>query len=873
MLELSQQLHGYRHGHQILSTSVSLPKNDQTLIDRLSDIAGPLAPGELFSPYLTFYPLPSGSHYVVARTWQDLDAPRAGCVRTRSLLIPMSDWLTLKNIAGIAQVVTAMGPELIDEKTDNAVSFPAVELPPYNGICGIGLVEALFLEERAPIVVFDADNPELIALRIITAIWPGFRRDLSLSTFARSPRMIQRRNFDLIFAPSDSRSRFADWTGRRIDGRRVGSARHRWSSIIFNEIFISQKPSLINLDKLGEMSEAESSDCISLRISLLWLELVSKLKVSPNAALGLLDIANTRSTRNIKAIREIEPALASSTAQAIKTMPPKEAWVFLGSLFDKLQDINIAKKTSDDIKENAKKLAISHPVDTIESLNSLMHPTFRGALISAAADGISLIIDSNISKNLLGIDKVNLLNLLLSSDRLMGKVMDEHPEYSNHLEYVVANLPEPSRYNARNKILKFLIADQHLPLAEIFFMEFNETELISEIKYLYAKNKLLSSKLRDLIIRRAIQIDACVIVRENTAVLGNDESIIQLIFALMSPSIHDLNWVVTSKYLNPHQRVSLLSSLMLRATDEEFHNMLTDNTGISKILDILNINVKKHCDLLQRIAMKMLLEPTVQVEIALSLLPHLQGKKREELAEKTFELTLDNSIDSISDSAIKSLLLATGNKFNVERAFLIGLKKNVSRETASRNLIIFNSIESKRNSFVLNIELMARALSKRFRIDLNADGVDAAAALIADCKDITYSTYLNASATLLPTLLDSPLEPISPLISVTFPPVYRELRRENTSGFFNIIFKFEDWDKCKQARRELVESFMRSNWRPSDIALAVARTEDTQRIINLISLQKEGMSAIREIEREIEKIPAPWSEKIRSAIDEVKSRS
>ena len=89
---IEQQSHGYKNGHQLLATSVRLARGDQDVVDRLSDISGPLRPGETFDPYLTAYPLPSGNFYVLARTWQDLKAARAGCVLTRSLLVPMGVW-------------------------------------------------------------------------------------------------------------------------------------------------------------------------------------------------------------------------------------------------------------------------------------------------------------------------------------------------------------------------------------------------------------------------------------------------------------------------------------------------------------------------------------------------------------------------------------------------------------------------------------------------------------------------------------------------------------------------------------------------------------------------------------------------------------
>ena len=98
MITIDTQIHGYRQGHELLASSASLSKADQAIVDRLSDIAGPLRPGEVFEPYLTTYPLPSGRHHVLARTWQDTGVPRAGCVKTFSLLIPKNDWASAQSL-------------------------------------------------------------------------------------------------------------------------------------------------------------------------------------------------------------------------------------------------------------------------------------------------------------------------------------------------------------------------------------------------------------------------------------------------------------------------------------------------------------------------------------------------------------------------------------------------------------------------------------------------------------------------------------------------------------------------------------------------------------------------------------------------------
>lgn len=107
---------------------------------------------------------------------------------------------------------------------------------------GIEILEALFLEEREPIVVFDADQAELIAIRLLTALWPGLRKSFSVSTFARSPRLIHQKSFDLVFAPRDLDRVSGSWKGRRIDGRKLDVGRHRWSEAIAERVFQAPLP-------------------------------------------------------------------------------------------------------------------------------------------------------------------------------------------------------------------------------------------------------------------------------------------------------------------------------------------------------------------------------------------------------------------------------------------------------------------------------------------------------------------------------------------------------------------------------------------------------------------------------------------------------
>ena len=311
-----------------------LDPKDQDLIDHLSDMAGPLRPGERFDAYISAYPLPSLKYYALARTEQDLNAPRAGCVTTKTLLIPMDFWENEANPAALA--ILLKGP------TDNKpIVVPAKlqvpELAPVNSPALAELVEALFLEKRRAIVVFEAPSPEETALRLLTAFWPSMRRNFSLCTFALSPRTLAGKSFDLLFAPKSARTRFSDWEGRRIEAAEKAAAeRHRWTSILTQRIFYSPVPHLLDDDSLKALVADDSEESESLlRLSLLWDELREKAIGSPTAVLGLIDIANSRSA--VASTWEIlEPAIAKAITTAAESLEIKNAWSFLTALLGKL---------------------------------------------------------------------------------------------------------------------------------------------------------------------------------------------------------------------------------------------------------------------------------------------------------------------------------------------------------------------------------------------------------------------------------------------------------------------------------------------------------------------------------------------------------
>ncbi len=863
-----QQLHGYRQGHQLLSSTVSLAKIDQDLIDRLSDVAGPLSPGEKFTPYLTLYPLPSETYYVVARTWQDIEASRAGCVRTRSVLVPMIEWQEMEDLTSVVALATETGPNQPAERRTPAANSSL--LPQIDPMQGTELIEAMFLEERVPIVVFDAEKPEPLALRLTTALWPGFRRTFSMSTFARSPRTIGRRSFDLVFASQEARSRFGDWEGRRIDGRKRASARHPWSEHIIARVLTAPVPSLKSLDALGEMSSDGVGNESALRISLLWDDLRRKVHSSPTAALGMLDIANTRKVRKVDLIRELEPALARSAAMAATNMQADDGWRYLSALVQKLEGTPSSIFVENAIRSAGEDLATRHPIETVGVLSSLNVEPQRELLLSAAANGLARSLVFDVTEQLSRLDDKDLLDLLLTSATLAEEVISGFPIFSPRLASALRTADDTVRVEARRRLLGLLVDDHHADPARLLIEDLDANGLVQATAHINAVNGLSSPGIRSILVERAHVLQAEAVLRD--AVSGMSESVggNALVEGTLRQTPADLDWLLTSSALKPGRRIELIRSLLGAASPLQLRSMLADQDTLNKIIASLSTADESNTELLSRIAYNVTMPPHKFVALIIALLPSLKHGIGTELVAKAIELALPQDPNRVSFAVLEELFSAAGAKLNGLRMMRLGLQRGVSQAAASRNLVAFcRAPEATRRSLLVGIEEMAAAIAGRYQLDISIEAAEAAAKLLLESESVNASGFVRASAILLPAALGDRRKSASPLIAAAFPPVYRELAKGSSFDLLSYIFVFFDWDKCKSARRRLIDAFIHSEWRISDIAIAAVLAGDPVRILGRVAREREGERKLRSLIANPKQIPEGMRKPIQAALKEL----
>jgi len=102
--------------------------------------------------------------------------------------------------------------------------------------------------------------------------------------------------------------------------------------------------------------------------------------------------------------------------------------------------------------------------------------------------------------------------------------------------------------------------------------------------------------------------------------------------------------------------------------------------------------------------------------------------------------------------------------------------------------------------------------------------------------------------------------------------IYRELAKKDDVPDLLKFVPFFDWDRCKAARRELVDAFLASSvWRPSDLALTACRSSDLGRILRRAAMSIGGVAYIERLSAELGRLPVSCREQTTRIIAQVRS--
>ncbi|OIR12501.1 hypothetical protein GALL_62000 [mine drainage metagenome] len=726
-----------------------------------------------------------------------------------------------------------------------------VILPSVSDLGVSELLEALFLEDVKPVVVFDIPDPELIALRLLTALWPDIRRRFALSTFALSPRKIGGRDFDLVFSPSNAKSKFSDWQGRRVDGRSSQVDRHRWTEAIVHRVFKDPLPKLLSDRDIDLLGDRDTDNAAALRIALLWEELIDKLDRMPTAALGLLDIANSGMVSYTMAMKALEPRLAKAMRMAADNLSPNDAWDFVGAIARKIQG-QVMPPVTFAVEQLAAHLA-EHASDGVISLFNKTDP--KGAiddLIPSIALGLGKGPAPLVEHMLVKLPSEIIASLALQGGALVSRLAMED-ELIQRMGIVLSELDHELSDRVGRVLLPLLVEDRHYSAALPIFAKLDSQEIAAEMHWLAEANGLQSKRLSAELINRARDlVEGIHAVREVLISLGPSTRKNELLTLTIEPVETDIWWLLNERRVPKTTLGIVLENVLQRADDRQLAALLSNQEiGERVVAGLPNDAI----DLLVRVVLQSNLPINAYMEAIRLVIPKIEDIKKFEIAHSAIEKCLRNRFDVDETGGILMLLEIIGS--NIDGRWLVrtGLEHGIEAQVASRNLIVFEKAPAAaRKRIVESVDELASALYGRHVVDLTGEAYGACAKLMFDAEKTSYKALVHAAGLLIPSLLNARSRAVSLMIAALFPIIYRELSKADEVPDLLKFIPFFDWDRCKTARHELVRAFMSSKWKAGDLALTAVRCRDLDKILKRVAKSIGGEEYLTCIENDLDRL-------------------
>mgnify|MGYP003380905088 CR=1 FL=1 len=846
-LVIQQQKHGYRSGHQLLEGTVRLERQDQDVIDRLSDLSGQIRPGEIIPPYLTVYPLPTRIYYVIARTWPDVTAPRAGCVMTRSLLVPSEMWTKgadlpwlLRNLAQPDDsILMPFGGEIVDEP-----------LPPAREARTPELVEALFLEARKPIVVFDTNEADLLATRLLTAFWPAFRSEFSVCTYALGPRKIGGRDFDLVFAPKSARSRFSNWAGRKIEASSPKIARHRWSSAIVDSIFLSPHPTLASGDALGLLGSDGAADEAAFRKSLLWNELAEKAPGSASALLGMLDIINSQPGLASGVMKSSRSLLVKAISSAVDNMSPLDAWTFLRTLAGKVHGRDELAPLTAEAGRDAARLAMSDPEAAINFTQHFeadpdLLPT---ELLRGVADGLGASDGATIDLRRIP-PRVGVFLIATSAtftSAVAHRIRTGRISASDLVPYLQSG-DRTWREKAAEQLVSEIDSREFAPLLPSILHRNSGDDSADQIAAIVHRSGLEFPEFDDPLIE-AIRDEATMqSVRSVVArdILGsNADRFLAKTIRLVQK---DIDWLFDGP-IGGSRSAALLSGVIESQSDRSVIEAQRDPAIRRRILDVLVRDVELSAPEMARVLVLGAASVEELLEFAqLTLAVLSKGPLRSKLIHLVVEQALLEA--KSADKRVDRLVIDHFDEIGARQIVSWSIADGIGSQRLAQNLLILAALPNAYQLQLANyIDNLSERLARRGPNGLGEELCNSWARLLWSAASISPMIHLKAATTSMAAVIDLKRSPVAEVLAATFPAVYRELASRNSAGndgIFSLLFAWprmlvSDWDRAKPARHGLVDAFMTSDWPPSYLLLAANRAGIIDRICLRVLRQRGG---------------------------------
>jgi len=309
MMRVEQAIYGEVRGGHALRLASNRNRVPPELAFRL-DLPDTAPPGVAWSPFVSGFPY--GDRYVIARTFADSTASRAGMVFTHAVIAPLAEMTATADLRPLfALLVEAPEPPNALDACD--VPTP-VSTPPSTADL-IAAAEALTAKGDGPAVRVGVQGFEDLAIALWFRLWPELRRKFAFRLSFSPHDIVETPQPSLVCTPTSLAAR---WTGHQIIGAPASTTISRAAAILSGAAdaepildfarqigarldHFADLPLVERAYELGSCSSPSFGDCVAV------LRLVERL--SPDPEVGMAGKA--------KHINRLSSRLQSATVSEI----------------------------------------------------------------------------------------------------------------------------------------------------------------------------------------------------------------------------------------------------------------------------------------------------------------------------------------------------------------------------------------------------------------------------------------------------------------------------------------------------------------------------------------------------------------------------
>jgi len=892
-LVIHQLVHGYEHGHSLLAASTELERDDLDLVGRLSDLSGALGPELEISSYLSLYPLLSRKFFAVARTWPDESAPRSGCVLTHTILVPLEAWAGDDSPDRFAAALRTPGRDRLADYTVPIGPLPAgAEKVATSEPLGDFFVQRYFGEGLAPIVWLGALDPESAAWCVIRALWPSLRARFSCCTLALQPRTLGDRPFDLVFAPPTVFSRFGEFARDHIvDGRAPSSAGaaetwfRSWSSCVFEG-----KPAEI-CKRVRVLSSDLEPHPTAIRRVLFFLELKERAAESPTAALGALDLLETLAPQPSRA-QEEKCALAAAAIRSIKGVPPHEARELLYLLCRRLEGDSFApgQELQAEIRNLVQRLIRDDPEQGIKDANSLIarHGEVAPTLFMlGVGDGVMALLGS----------EAVIASLLIEQPTLMERLIAYRPEIPATMlrspgpidrERIISSIVDWCRaeqaFGVRPALRRYLLPEVmkpgDAPLVEELLRDLGADEVPQVCDAVESRDAFRSGVLSALVGRLVGERQAGSVRQWSRTHSWSSYQAATVIAASYPPTAAGLSELFAAEISDSANQSLLLAAFIERASafspPSWLLSLLEADLRCWELL-LTGINNRGVGDVVIKLVHGGLRRsPIARVAHAARMLGGLSGEDSNAVEEYAIRQLLADYFEVSCDIGKVKLWFEeswviealTHIRADSVRAILTGQL----RRTPGSWPRAWNVVENIPNAVAFNNEdLVQEIISVLLQNDSKRWTAAAADSWRQLLSKISWGdrVQIDLCGQALHFALEHRRLPLAGVVAETFYPVHEAAMGHQLQRGPWFLWGFGSWDKAKELRRSLVDSFLHSDWPPSHFALSAREPWLLRKLCKRMLRQWRGSQYLERAYTGLKKLSGPKAQELSGVLHQI----